>query len=190
MADDSYPALLQEMLGVTGEKPSMQSLLARVGETNPRLAPVVNYLARRQAERQEQQANEATEITVEEVTNQRESLEKLKSTIKRLYDELQMLRGRNDALAAALGACYLCWGDDPTCPFCSGIGVPAWRPVDDAFFEQWILPAARAHGTLRSESSHSIINHKPSRGNGATERNDSSQINPTAEPTQPNQTHL
>jgi hypothetical protein len=188
MADDSYSTLLQQMLGVNGEKPSMQSLLARVAETNPRFAPVVNYLAQRHAERQEQEANEPTEVTVEEVTNQHESLEKLKRKVKRLYEELQTLRGRNDALAAALGACYLCWGDDPACPVCSGVGRPGWRPVEDSLFEEWILPAARGHGTLRFGSSHSVVNHKLSRGNGATEHDDFPQINPTTEPTQPNQT--
>jgi hypothetical protein len=189
MADDSYSALLQEMLGVTGEKPSMQSLLAQVAETNPRLAPIVNYLARRQAERQEQKANDATEITVEEPTNQRESVGKLESTVKRLYQELRMLRGRNDALAAALGACYLCWGDDPTCPFCSGVGAPAWRAVDDSLFEQWILPAVQAHG-LRPEITYSITNPNESSGDETAPQNHSLPTNLTAKPTQPNQTNL
>jgi hypothetical protein len=185
MADDSYSALLQGMLAGTGEKPSMQSLLAQVAETNPRLAPVVNYLARRQAERQEEEANEATEITVEEVTGQRDSLEKLESTVRRLYRELRTLRGRNDALAAALGACYLCWGDDPTCPFCSGQGAPAWRPVDRSLFEQWIFPAVRVHGR-RSEVSHSMTNPNQSRGDETAAQNHFLQTNLTAEPTQPN----
>ena len=55
-----------------------------------------------------------------------------------LQQELADLREVNDTLAAALGACPACWGGDPECSECSGLGHPGsnrhdtddarWRP--------------------------------------------------------------
>lgn len=154
MADDANAALLQQMLGVTGEKPTMQSLLAQVTETNPTLAPFANYLVQRDAERREREANEATEITVEPLPDRRESLKKLEQTVNKLYRELEDLRGRNDALAAALGACYLCWGDDLQCPICQGRGTSGWQASDEILFDQWVVPAVRALQLRRKATSH------------------------------------
>ena len=50
--------------------------------------------------------------------------QELEDTVNRVYAELEALRVRNDALAAALGACYLCFGDDVLCKECGGRGVP------------------------------------------------------------------
>ena len=38
--------------------------------------------------------------------------------------ELEDLRRRNEIFAAAVGACEICWGDDPACPICWGDGRP------------------------------------------------------------------
>ncbi len=38
--------------------------------------------------------------------------------------ELEELRERNEALAAALGACFACWGTDIFCTHCGGEGRP------------------------------------------------------------------
>jgi hypothetical protein len=55
-------------------------------------------------------------------------------------EELEQLRQRNDQLAAALGACYLCWGDDVDCPVCGGTGVPAAARPDSRYFALYVLP--------------------------------------------------
>ena len=55
-------------------------------------------------------------------------------------EELEQLRHRNDQLAAALGACYLCWGEDPVCPICEGAGVPGASPPRPRYFAVYVLP--------------------------------------------------
>src|ERR1043166_1124011 len=149
MADDPNNILFQQLLGKTGEQPTMQSLLAQVAETNPNLAPFANYLIQREAARCEQEAREEAQKTVEEQPGQRESLKNLELTVHKLYRELEDLRGRNDALAAALGACYLCWGDDFQCPYCHGQGATGWRIPDPDLFRQWIKPTLRAGPHIR-----------------------------------------
>jgi hypothetical protein len=54
--------------------------------------------------------------------------------------ELDRLRQRNDTLAAALGACHLCFGDDAWCPRCGGRGGPASRRPDPAAFAHFVRP--------------------------------------------------
>jgi hypothetical protein len=55
--------------------------------------------------------------------------------------ELEELRRRNDQLAAALGACYLCWGEDPACPICGGLGAAGAAAPDPRYFALYVVPA-------------------------------------------------
>lgn len=64
--------------------------------------------------------------------------------IQEMSEELDALQARNDDLADALGACYLCWGENPICPDCAGRGIPGSRPLDPILYRELILPAVRA----------------------------------------------
>lgn len=59
---------------------------------------------------------------------------------------------RNDALAAALGACE-CWGEDEDCEICRGEGRPGWTLPDRRLFLRFVKPALRA---MRQASSMPI----------------------------------
>jgi hypothetical protein len=47
---------------------------------------------------------------------------------------------RNLLLAAAVGACD-CWGEDPSCPICSGEGSAGWTEPDTRLYDEYIKPA-------------------------------------------------
>ena len=72
---------------------------------------------------------------------QREQARELRKVLKTMYAELETLRTRNDSLAAALGACYLCFGEDIACPECGGQGGPGSLLPDPAAFRQYVAPA-------------------------------------------------
>src|SRR5271156_3635946 len=55
--------------------------------------------------------------------------------------EMKLLRERNDLLAAALGACCLCWGQDLSCRSCRGRGGPGFCIPDEELFEEYVVPA-------------------------------------------------
>jgi hypothetical protein len=59
-------------------------------------------------------------------------------------DALNAMRARNLVIAAALGGCGECWGEDLECPECKGAGRPGWNAPDPAAFETWVAPAIRA----------------------------------------------
>ena len=57
--------------------------------------------------------------------------------------ELRDLREANDTMAAALGACHLCWGGNEACTNCHGRGHSGFMPPDPALFNRLVLPAVR-----------------------------------------------
>jgi hypothetical protein len=57
--------------------------------------------------------------------------------------ELEDLRRRNEIFAAAVGACEICWGDDPTCQICRGEGRPGWEEPNRGLFAEVAGPALR-----------------------------------------------
>ena len=67
----------------------------------------------------------------------------LRRRLEHLELELERFQEINDTLAAALGACEACWGDDPDCEACRGRGGPGSLPPDRALFERLVMPAVR-----------------------------------------------
>lgn len=63
--------------------------------------------------------------------------------------ELADLRQVNDTLAAALGACRVCWGGDRECQQCNGHGAAGSGLPDMTLFEQLVAPAVRRVSALR-----------------------------------------
>lgn len=69
---------------------------------------------------------------------------RLKARYLGLREAYQALLQRNEVLAAALGACGLCWGEDATCGSCGGHGGPGAYPPDRALCCHYALPAVRS----------------------------------------------
>lgn len=106
--------------------------------------------AQEQAERAaaaEVEEEELQEIEALRAAQQREEhqarLRELRDLVRNLYDEVEQLRARNDRLAAALGACHICFGTDPACEECTGAGGPGASRPDAGLFRLLVLPAAR-----------------------------------------------
>lgn len=59
---------------------------------------------------------------------------------QQLAAELAVLQERNDALAAALGACHLCFGADAWCPHCGGCGQPGSQRPESTAFARYVRP--------------------------------------------------
>jgi hypothetical protein len=68
-------------------------------------------------------------------------------------DALNAMQARNAVIAAALGGCERCWGEELECPECKGAGRPGWTAPDPAAFETWVAPAIRAAALGASVSS-------------------------------------
>ena len=153
-----------------GALPSAQELLNQLESTDPTVGLLAKYLAARQSSESESSSEEeAIEVegeaiyTAEVQSEVVEQFERLAQVVQRLGEhvtklraELDQLREVNDALAAALGACYLCWGKDAGCPVCHGTGGPGTAMPDMRLFAQFVAP------TLRTLQAQKLFNRNKS----------------------------
>jgi hypothetical protein len=69
-----------------------------------------------------------------------------------LFVEIEALRHRLGYVAAALGRCDACWGEDPLCSSCHGEGSSGFFWPDRLGFEDLVAPAvARVRQTGRTD---------------------------------------
>ena len=140
-----------------GALPSAQELLSQLESTDPTVGLLAKYLAARQSSESESSSEEEAievegeavytaevqSVAVEQFERLAQVVQRLGGHVTKLRAELDQLREVNDALAAALGACYLCWGKDAGCPVCHGTGRPGSAMPDKQLFAQFVVPTLR-----------------------------------------------
>jgi hypothetical protein len=97
----------------------------------------------------------AAQEAEEQLREQAASIRELTESLKQVDAELKALRARNDAIAAALGACFLCFGADPYCPECGGRGRSGSRPPNPVAWREYVLPALERVRKLQSMKTNS-----------------------------------
>lgn len=164
MADDTRSQLLETLAARAvggGGINAQELLLAQLGgaeDVDPSVNLIARYLVNSQSPDDEKPEEEDDEAPPEPSEGDRaraeeraRSFERLRRVMEEMYEELEALRERNDTLAAALGACYLCWGEDYECPVCGGAGHPGSSMPDSALLAQLVAPAVRR---LRQRGGH------------------------------------
>lgn len=157
------PALADMLARVRSSDPNsrlnIEELLAQQAQTNPMVAMFAKHMAEQKAIAAARENLpvidlEASEVDaeVEEIQEQDENsaaeLSELRQYVKGMFAEIKLLRERNDSLAAAVGACCLCWGQNLECRSCRGRGGPGFCMPDESLFEEFVLPAIQ---TLRAQ---------------------------------------
>lgn len=143
MASMNMNALLQQAM--TGGAAGMHALRDALAQhEDPRMRMLAEWAAQQQ-QQQPEEADPASQATRPEVLTHRsmEERKRLLRKTKSLAVKLERQREISDTLAAALGACYLCWGDDLTCEQCLGQGNAGWREPDADLFLEYVAPAIR-----------------------------------------------
>ncbi len=155
----------QQMLGTLGMPasadaplPTTETLLEQLGESNPQIKLLAQYMAQRQAaaEKNDEDDTDQDDQAAQLAAAQQQATKRLRRMVNVMYAELKELRQRNDALADALGACYLCWGEDPACEVCGGTGQPGSEPSDAALFAQYVAPAVQRRRTQLTNERRTI----------------------------------
>ena len=109
----------------------MLDLLQQLGESDPRVRLLAEVYRTRQAAPHEPAARRDVDRT------------ELPARYARLREAYAELRGQYERLAAALGACARCWGEDVSCRRCGGSGGSGWDVPDREFFVRYVVPAVR-----------------------------------------------
>src|SRR5262245_22561143 len=129
--DDMYRVLLESLAangsGLNGNAGQLQDLLGGLSDPDQMKNLLVQYLMKRQAEAQQPtpsaeetdwlpDSNEQEYIDLQE--EKKEQAHRWQERYRHMRSELLALRERNDLLAEALGACFLCWGEYLDCQEC------------------------------------------------------------------------
>ncbi len=134
---------------------AMDGFLTDFARQNPDLAWFAQLVAmQRQSVTNAQAAPPELEAARAEVNALEDELrksearaDKLQRLVRRLGDELDDAQDRLADLAAVLGACGLCWGEDRECRSCRGRGKPGMFAPEPAarsrFFAEAVEPTAR-----------------------------------------------
>ncbi|MGZ3183106.1 MAG: hypothetical protein ACXU8N_11760 [Telluria sp.] len=118
----------------------MAMMLAQVEQSNPQAAAIVRALQERSRAAAPAPAEEEDEDSCRIA---RADLEQLQAAAAQALQDIEALRARQAELAAALGACPLCFGSDPACLECGGRGQPGALAPEPAAFRTHVLPALR-----------------------------------------------
>ena len=115
----------------------MAQMLEQLTAADPRLRVVAELMRARQVAA----AEERTAAAEPDVAQ-------LRARLARAREAYDVLREQYERLAAALGACARCWGEDASCRYCRGIGESGAFVPDPGLFERYVLPAVRRSRTL------------------------------------------
>jgi hypothetical protein len=113
---------------------SLNDLLDKIGQGDPKLGMLVEFLKKRNADHE----SEAAEIE--------KSRKKIESKILHMERDYQILFERNNLLAKALGACDECWGTEEECK-CGGSGRVGTQFPNRELFNELIVPVLEKYGT-------------------------------------------
>lgn len=120
----------------------LEANMAEQAASNPMMAMMMQMMSSRRAD--EDRGAEQKRARIERV---RQHVSDLRAAVGSAHDLL-------DDVAAALGACGVCWGGTDDCDKCRGRGTPGWRMPDDELFAELVAPAVkrRAQGQPTKES--------------------------------------
>jgi hypothetical protein len=123
---------VMEALRSGGGIASLRPLLEESSSLSPEQRDVIEFLELLD----EFEDDPAADAALDELVQQQHAGE-----LEALHDEVTDLREVNDAAAAALGACRVCWGGDELCPVCAGQGRPGANLPDRRLYNELVAPA-------------------------------------------------
>ncbi len=127
------------------------AMLARMGQENPTVAAILKMM---EAQKAAAAAREPVVIEGAVVDVAAEELAEISAQLEAAQAEVKILRARCDTVAAALGACGLCWGQDMSCRACRGHGAPGRSIPDEELFCEFVVPAVRLMHASRQRSNN------------------------------------
>lgn len=179
-------------------------LYSQIGAANPQAAMLLQVMEQRRTQSAAQIKDIDDDDACEEhcrhvksepepgtVQVNEEDLLALQDAARKAGEELETLRARSDILARALGACYLCFGNDPVCPECAGRGRPGSLMPEPAEFRFYVLPALRRVRAAEARHAQQAVHRRqfqgvrPDRSHGPDPRSSatgSRQVEPPIQP--------
>ena len=154
-------ALMQMMMAARGSGGGLDSSAALQqlvsASDDPTMRAFATVLAQQQTAARgtnDEEDDEETEALERRVGDLTARLEHVQDTLRRVIDELESTRDRNELLAQALGACARCWGTEADCEICRGAGRAGSTEPNPPLFAKFALPALRRMIEAQKRRSH------------------------------------
>lgn len=125
---------------------NLEGLLEQMGIEDPASRQRLQLLAQLMENNQADSLEESEEK--ERIRQQRQ--QRARQKLRRLQREHEILLDRNEELAAALGACPACWGENRACQICRGRGKPGYLPPEEEAFSEYVMPALDRLGVFKT----------------------------------------
>ena len=128
----------EAMVGTAaGDAADPQAMLRELAESDPRMALMLQFLnPPRAAVVEDDPELDERNAVIEDLSARLDAAEvklaRVTDIARRLHGAHQASARRLSELAAALGACGLCWGEDQSCPGCHGRGRAGMVRPDEA----------------------------------------------------------
>jgi len=133
-----------------------RQMIADLQRTNPQLAMIAQMMQARAIIPQpvsDDLSDEVAELA-ERLAETEARLDTIKRQGRRLYEAHCTANERLANLAAALGACGLCWGEDDFCPSCRGRGRPGMVRPDLELRARLLGPARPQTASAEQGTTH------------------------------------
>lgn len=144
------PTAILEALQTCQQNPrkALFSALTEGSENAPQIEMLMKLLDGDEKDDTAQREEIREEIRAE----QEAAIAELSETAQRLFDEREAARHRIETLAAALGACPACFGENLLCETCHGAGRPGARAPAALEFRTLVMPAIeRVRAAIRRD---------------------------------------
>jgi len=126
-------------------------LMADLQKSNPQMAMLAQMMQARSIVAEPAHADLGEEVAelAERLAEAERRIDAMKHQGRRLYAAHREATGRLADLAAALGACGICWGEDDGCPSCRGRGHPGAMRPDPMLRSRLFPPRGQTAGAAR-----------------------------------------
>jgi hypothetical protein len=133
-----------------------QRMMAELRESNPQLAILAQLMQARTIVPDPVSADLSDEVIrlADQLAAAEARIDAMKRQARRLVALHREADDRLADLAAALGACGLCWGEDDFCPSCRGRGRPGMVRPDFELRARLLGPARPREGPAEQTTTH------------------------------------
>lgn len=146
--DASASAILEALQSVQDPRKALFSALTDGNENAPQIDMLMKFLGGGAKDEEARREELREEVRAE----QEAAVAELSETAQKLFDEREQVRARLEMLAAAIGACPACFGENLLCDTCHGAGRPGARAPTLQEFRTFILPAVeRVRAAIRRD---------------------------------------
>ncbi len=151
--------MLENPIPQGGDPVDLAQMMQGLASEDPRMAMLAKLIQAQRPEPSNDDVPDERDDLIAELSERLDAAEarltKMTKIARQLHEANAAANNRLSLLAAALGACGLCWGEDDNCPGCRGRGTVGMIRPDPALRAELFGELRRAQGERNGHAAHS-----------------------------------